>query len=129
MKSKRTKQLRNKKWATRLLNWLLCFGTFIAYLIIFIATRNTTTSFSDKLGTVLTGFLVSVIPFLAIVILVKNKVRPLIWMGNVILAQYLFGEAALYLTFAIWVVDEYIVAPLSKKFALDHEINREIDKR
>lgn len=129
MKSKRTKKTKTVAVWLTILNWLLCFGTCITYIIIFGATRNTETSFEDKFGTIITSFMIGILPFITILLLVKNKVKPLVWMIDIILAQYLFGSAALYLTFGIWIVDEYIISPLSSRYRNLHTINKEIDKR
>lgn len=127
--SKITKQNKNKSILFSILNWLFCFGTFIAYLIYFFATNGGGGDLEAKLGTIIYGFLLSIIPFVLIFILVRNKVKNIIWMGNMILSQYLFGPTALYLTFGLWFLDEYIVAPLSNRYKNKYIINKEIDNR
>lgn len=127
--SKITKQNKNKSIFFSILNWLFCFGTFIAYLIYFFATNGAGGDLEAKLGTIIYGFLLSIIPFVLIFILVRNKVKNIIWMGNMILSQYLFGSVALYITFGLWFLDEYIVAPLSNRYKNKYIINKEIDNR
>lgn len=127
--SKITKQNKNKSILFSILNWLFCFGTFAAYLIYFFATNGAGGGLEAKLGTIIYGFLLSIIPFALIFILVRNKVKNIIWMGNMILSQYLFGPTALYITFGLWFLDEYIVAPLSNRYKNKYIINKEIDNR
>ena len=45
------------------------------------------------------------------------------------LASYLYGNIAMYITFGIWIIDEYILTPLAKKYKNLATINQEIDKR
>ena len=127
--SKITKQNKSKSILFNILNWLFCFGTFVAYLIYFFATNGVGEGLEAKLGTIIYGFLLSIIPFALIFILVRNKVKNIIWMGNMILSQYLFGSTALYITFGLWFLDEYIVAPLSNRYKNKYIINKEIDNR
>jgi hypothetical protein len=83
----------------------------------------------EKMGTVLYGFGMSLIPVIVLAILVKDKIRPTVWMIDLILANYLYGSIGMYIVVGIWVIGEYIIAPLSKRFATLYLVNRELDKR
>ena len=50
-------------------------------------------------------------------------------MIDLILANYLHGSIGMYIVVGIWVIGEYIIAPLSKRFATLYLVNRELDKR
>ena len=59
----------------------------------------------------------------------KDKIRPVCWMVDVIMANIVFGGIAIYIIFAIWLIDEYIISPLARGFHNKYVINKEIDKR
>ena len=50
-------------------------------------------------------------------------------MIDIILANYLFGSTVMYITFAIWLISEYVVGPLAKHYRELYLINKEIDRR
>lgn len=83
----------------------------------------------EKLGTVIYGFGMSLIPMIVIARLVADKVRPTVWMLDIILANYLYDSLGMYIVLGVWVIAEYIVLPISKRFANLYLINREMDKR
>ena len=83
----------------------------------------------EKFGTIIYGFGLSLIPMLVLAIVVKDKIRPTVWMIDIILANYLFGSWMMYIVFAIWVIDQYVIAPLGKHYRQLYTINKEIDRR
>lgn len=131
---KQSKITKKYKWARLLivLNWIMCFGT-AAILICLCAAgveaSSSGISMKEKLGTVIYGFGMSLIPIVVLAILVKDKVRPTVWMLDIILANYLYDSLGMYIVLGVWVIAEYIVLPLSKRFASLYLINREMDKR
>jgi len=83
----------------------------------------------EKFGTIIYGFGLSLIPMLVLSIIVKDKIRPTVWMIDVILANYLFGSWLMYVVFAIWLIDQYVIGPLGKHYRQLYTINKEIDRR
>ena len=133
-KSKRTVDCKKVAVAMYVLNWVLCFGLAIALVIAFLITKDQAPTedqetLQQKLGTIIYGIGLSLIPMVVLAIIVKDKIRPTVWMIDIILANYLFGEIAMYIVFAIWLVSEYVVGPVGKHYKSLYTINKEIDKR
>ena len=133
-KSKRTVDCKKVAVAMYVLNWVLCFGLAIALVIAFLITKDQAPTedqetLQQKLGTIIYGIGLSLIPMVVLAIIVKDKIRPTVWMIDIILAYYLFGEIAMYIVFAIWLVSEYVVGPVGKHYKSLYTINKEIDKR
>lgn len=133
-KSKRTVDCKKVAVAMYVLNWVLCFGLAIALVIAFLITKDQAptedqASLQEKLGTIIYGIGLSLIPMVVLAIVVKDKIRPTVWMIDIILANYLFGEIAMYIVFAIWLVSEYVVGPVGKHYKSLYTINKEIDRR
>lgn len=133
-KSKRTVDCKKVAVAMYILNWVLCFGLAIALVIAFLITKDQAptedqATLQEKLGTIIYGIGLSLIPMVVLAIVVKDKIRPTVWMIDIILANYLFGEIAMYIVFAIWLVSEYVVGPVGKHYKSLYTINKEIDRR
>lgn len=133
-KSKRTVDCKKVAIAMYVLNWVLCFGLAIALVIAFLITKDQAPTeeqetLQQKLGTIIYGIGLSLIPMVVLAIVVKDKIRPTVWMIDIILANYLFGEIAMYIVFAIWLVSEYVVGPVGKHYKSLYTINKEIDRR
>ena len=133
-KSKRTVDCKKVSVAMYVLNWVLCFGLAIALVIAFLITKDQAPTedqetLQQKLGTIIYGIGLSLIPMVVLAIIVKDKIRPTVWMIDIILANYLFGEIAMYIVFAIWLVSEYVVGPVGKHYKSLYTINKEIDRR
>ena len=133
-KSKRTVDCKKVALAMYVLNWVLCFGLAIALVIAFLITKDQAPTedqetLQQKLGTIIYGIGLSLIPMVVLAIVVKDKIRPTVWMIDIILANYLFGEIAMYIVFAIWLVSEYVVGPVGKHYKSLYTINKEIDRR
>ena len=141
----RTQKLKKIEIILKLLSWLLCFGLFITFVSIGYSryvTHNATTmiEFEAKFGSLaaeqveklkaiaISGF-VAIFPMLILSLLVKDKIKPTIWMLNVILANILVASWAMYMVFGIWIIENYILTPLAKKYKLKYQINKEIDNR
>ena len=130
MKSERTKKCKSLATLFTVISWFLCFGLAIVYVIVFVTGMDPAQpSIKEKLGIVIYGIGLSLIPMLVLAILVKDKVRPTVWMLDVILANYLFGSVVMYVTFGIWVLDEYVIGPLGRHYRQLYTINKEIDRR
>ena len=130
MKSERTKKCKRLATLFTVISWFLCFGLAIVYVIVFATGMDPAQpTIKEKLGIVIYGISLSLIPMLVLAILVKDKVRPTVWMLDVILANYLFGSVVMYVTFGIWVLDEYVIGPLGRHYRELYTINKEIDRR
>lgn len=127
---KRTKKLRKLDIIFNILSYILCFGLMAVYIIICVSRGgNGDTTMKEKLGTVIYGVGISMIPMIILLIIVGHKIKPTCWMVCVILANYLFGSVMMYVTFGVWFIDEYIITPLAKSSHNKYIINKEIDKR
>ena len=140
-----TTSYRKKYRIVKSLNWLLCYGLAVFMIVFAIASYSTPDSklmeeLTVKFGTVPMGYVekmksiaisaaASVIPMIILSITVKDKIKPLIWMINIILSNILIGEIMMYIVFATWFLSEYVLAPLGNSLENKYIINKEIDKR
>lgn len=134
MKTERTIKCKRLSIVFTILSWLLCFGLAVGFVIAFVAMNGSgggenSATLEEKFGTIIYGFGLSLIPMLVLAIVVKDKIRPTVWMIDIILANYLFGSWMMYIVFAIWVIDQYVIAPLGKHYRQLYTINKEIDRR
>ena len=134
MKTERTIKCKRLGILFTALSWVLCFGLAVAFVISFLAMNGSgngeqSTTMKEKFGTIIYGFGLSLIPMLVLAIIVKDKIRPTVWMIDVILANYLFGSWLMYVVFAIWLIDQYVIGPLGKHYRQLYTINKEIDRR
>ena len=90
---------------------------------------DTAQEYLEKIKTIMMTSIVSMVPMVILSIIVKDKIRPLIWMINIILANFLLGSTAMYIVFAVWFIDEYILRLVAKSSRAKWVINKEIDKR
>ena len=134
MKTERTIKCKRLGILFTALSWVLCFGLAVAFVISFLAMNGSgsgeqSETMKEKFGTIIYGFGLSLIPMLVLSIIVKDKIRPTVWMIDVILANYLFGSWLMYIVFAIWLIDQYVIGPLGKHYRQLYTINKEIDRR
>ena len=134
MKTERTIKCKKLGILFTILSWLLCFGLAVGFVIAFVAMNGSgggedSATMEEKFGTIIYGFGLSLIPMLVLAVIVKDKIRPTVWMIDIILANYLFGSWMMYIVFAIWVIDQYVIAPLGKHYRQLYTINKEIDRR
>ena len=134
MKTERTIKCKRLGILFTALSWVLCFGLAVAFVISFLAMNGSgngeqSETMKEKFGTIIYGFGLSLIPMLVLSIIVKDKIRPTVWMIDVILANYLFGSWLMYVVFAIWLIDQYVIGPLGKHYMQLYTINKEIDRR
>ena len=134
MKTERTIKCKRLGILFTALSWVLCFGLAVAFVIAFLAMNGSgngeqSETMKEKFGTIIYGFGLSLIPMLVLSIIVKDKIRPTVWMIDVILANYLFGSWLMYVVFAIWLIDQYVIGPLGKHYRQLYTINKEIDRR
>lgn len=134
MKTERTIKCKKLSIVFTILSWLLCFGLAVGFVIAFVAMNGSgggenSATMEEKFGTIVYGFGLSLIPMLVLAIIVKDKIRPTVWMIDIILANYLFGSWMMYIVFAIWIIDQYVIGPLGKHYRQLYTINKEIDRR
>ena len=130
MKTARTIRCKRLGVAFSVINWIMCFGLAVGLIIVFASgIEPDDETLKEKLGTIIYGIGLSLIPIIVLAILVKDKIRPTVWMIDIILSNYLFGSAIMYVTFAIWVVSEYVIGPLARHYRQLYVINKEIDRR
>lgn len=134
MKTERTIKCKRLGILFTALSWVLCFGLAVAFVISFLAMNGSgngeqSETMKEKFGTIIYGFGLSLIPMLVLSIIVKDKIRPTVWMIDVILANYLFGSWLMYVVFVIWLIDQYVIGPLGKHYRQLYTINKEIDRR
>ena len=134
MKTERTIKCKKLGILFTILSWLLCFGLAVGFVIAFVAMNGSgggenSATMEEKFGTIVYGFGLSLIPMLVLAIVVKDKIRPTVWMIDIILANYLFGSWMMYIVFAIWIIDQYVISPLGKHYRQLYTINKEIDRR
>ena len=99
-------------------------------MIIFLSRRgggSENKETASKLKTLIYSIGLSLLPLIVISIIVKDKIQPTLWMLNVILSNYLLGNIAMYIVFALWLINEYIILPLNNKYKLKYKIRQEID--
>ena len=121
---------RNKSIIFTLISWLLCFGIAIVFVVITLSKpKGETTEVSQKAMSLVTAISVSLLPMIILAIVAKDKIRPTVWMIDVIMANILFNSTAMYIIFAVWLVDEYVISALAKRYRAKYLINQEIDKR
>ena len=134
MKTERTIKCKRLSIVFTILSWLLCFGLAVGFVIAFVAMNGSgggenSATLEEKFGTIIYGFGLSLIPMLVLAVIVKDKIRPTVWMIDIILANYLFGSWMMYIVFAIWIIDQYVIDPLGKHYRQLYTINKEIDRR
>ena len=125
----RTKKFKNLDIIFHILSWVLCFGTAAFLVLLKVCGAEQGTPLKETIGSVLYGWLVSNIPLVALSIIVKDKIRPVCWMVDVIMSNIVFGGIAIYIVFGIWVIDEYVISPLARSFHNKYVINKEMDRR
>lgn len=125
----RTKKFKKLDIIFHILSWVLCFGTAAFLVLLKVCGAEAGAPLKETIGSVVYGWLVSNIPLVALSLIVKDKIRPVCWMVDVIMSNIVFGGIAIYIVFGIWIVDEYIISPLARSFHNKYVINKEIDRR
>lgn len=111
-KSVYTQTLKKKLSKYKWLSWLLCFGTAALLATICIVRSNDCSeSLKSTLGTALWTFLITNLPLVALAFIVKDKVKPVTWMINIVMGATVLPSARLgvYLVCAFWLIDTYII--------------------
>lgn len=131
MKTLYTIKCRCKHIACAIISYMLCFGSAVSMIAYGFATGifHRGGSLEDKIGVAMYTFLLSIIPLVILTLIVGRKVRPLVFMIDVVVANILFSSTGLYTMLMLWISDTYIFTPLAKYYKNKYYINKEIDKR
>ena len=130
MKSKRTKNLQFVTFLLGLMRWV-CF--VIAVILVSIIIGQSNGGMLEKikhiLGPVLWSYALSILVFVALAIITKDKIKPLVWTANLILSNIIWGSNVLYLMFFLSLIDTYIITPIYGTVKTKYLANKEIDRR
>ena len=130
MKSKRTKNLQFVTFLLGLMRWI-CF--VIAVILVSIIVGQSNGGMLEKikhiLGPVLWSYALSILVFVALAIITKDKIKPLVWTANLILSNIIWGSNVLYLMFFLSLIDTYIITPIYGTVKTKYLANKEIDRR
>lgn len=129
-----SEKTRKYKWRRFLiiLDWVFCFGTAAVFILMAVGGVEPDpngVTMKEKLGTIAWGFVGSLFPMVVLALIVRDRIKPTVWMADIILANYLYGNLGMYIVLGIWFVSEYIIVPLSKKDNTNYLINKQIDMR
>lgn len=133
-KTARMRQLKKRKFWLTLVNYLLCYGTAVFLVLLKVFGAEKGIPLKDILGPVVYGFMVTQLPLIGITLAVGTKIKPVVWMVNVIMANIVFGGPAIYFILGIWLVDEYIVCPIANNTKIsyisskEYAVNKELEK-
>lgn len=130
MKSKRTKNLQFVTLLLGLMRWI-CF--VIAVILVSIIIGQSSGGMLEKikhiLGPVLWSYALSILVFVVLAIITKDKIKPLVWTANLILSNIIWGSNVLYLMFFLSLIDTYIITPIYGTVKTKYLANKEIDRR
>ena len=129
MKSQTTKTYKKKLIITSLISWIFCFGTTATILIFMLAGKEDGESLRERLGSYVYGFIMTNIPLVVLALIVKDRIKPVCWTFNVIFGNITFGGVAIYIIFALWLFDTYILSYMKELYKDRYRINKEIDRR
>lgn len=128
--SKITKGYKKLAILYTILSWTICFAIATGLIVYGVTVRWTGDSeMSAKFQKIIGLIGTSLIACVLLALIVKDKIKPLIWMANIILSAYLFSDVIMFAVFGVWVLDTYVITNLAKYYRTKHSINKEIDKR
>lgn len=126
--SKASKLSLGKLWACRILNWLLMLGPLMIAVFFGYAECS---EYKDSTGAViLTGTIVVCLILMLVNVLMKYKLRCVIWIMILGLYFALDDIVILVLCFAITsILDDLVLSPLTEHYKVEYTSNRAMDKR
>ena len=132
MASPRAKDLKRKKIIFGLLSTFMWVVTGIVFTILaftkFKAKDSSGTPIlSHELKTLLTSIGVTAVIGLVVGIIIKDKIRTFVFMASTVMATILYKDTGMYIVLGIWLLDEYVIYALYKKYSRKYEIRKEID--
>lgn len=134
MTSKRTKDTKKLSFIFLVLSVLSYIGV-AAFTVISLFSKlgGTEKEGIDILSEALKARLVSVSVTIVIVtliaLIIKNKIRTMVYMLSLVVVGIIYGEVAMYAVLGVYFVDEFIFTYLHAKYKNLSIINKEIDKR
>lgn len=134
MTSKRTKDTKKLSIIFSVLSALSYLGVAIFTVIsLFSKLGGSEKEGIDILSEALKARLVSVSVTIIIValiaLIIKNKIRTMVYMLSLVVVGIIYGEVAMYAVLGVYFVDEFVFTYLHNKYKNLSVINREIDKR
>jgi len=136
MMSQRTKQLKNKARFYQILSTCSYVVLEIVLIVISLtkvgstsASTSSTAILTDEIKAKLTSIGISLVIILILTIILKDKLRFIIYFASEVLALILFDKVGVYAVLSIWTIDEYVFLRLYKVNKDKYIINKEIDLR
>jgi len=132
MASPRAKDLKRKKIIFGLISALMWVATGLTFVIIALSKFKAKDSsgvpiFSNELRSIITSIGITAIIGIIVGIIIKDKIRTFVYMASTVLATLIYKETGMYIVLAIWLIDEYVIHALYKKYSRKYEIRKEID--
>ena len=134
MTSKRTKDTKKLSFIFLVLSVLSYIGV-AAFTVISLFSKlgGSEKEGIDILSEALKARLVSVSITIVIVtliaLIIKNKIRTMVYMLSLVVVGIIYGEVAMYAVLGVYFVDEFVFTYLHQKYKNLSIINKEIDKR
>lgn len=144
MKSARTKEVIKKRNIFFIISSLLWIGTAAVFIVLGLNAigskgpsdvqaiedeKESISILSEQAKNLLTGVTITTVIGLIAAIIIKDKLRTVIWMASTIIASIVFKSVGMYIVLVIWASDEYIFRALYLKYKGKVEINKEMDLR
>lgn len=130
-RTKKLRRLRNGFFWADILCWLgmACFTVVSVICLIDSKDASGIPIFSEDFKALLVSLGATTVIGLIAALVIKDKIRTTIFMLCVILNSIMYKEAGMYVTLAVWFVDEYVLHGLYARYKLKTDINKEIDLR
>lgn len=132
MISQRTKKYKRLSRFLSVMSWASCFVLITIFVVTLISTPSdseTHATLRENVGNILFTLGCTLAPVIVLMLIVKDKVKPLIWMINIVLSNFIWGSIGMYIAFGLWMCETYIFTPLASKAKTTYLINKEIDLR
>lgn len=132
MTSQRTKKYKRLSRFLNVMSWASCFALITIFVITLVTTPSdseTHATLRENVGNILFTLGCTLAPVIVLMLIVKDKVKPLIWMINIVLSNFIWGSIGMYIAFGLWACETYIFTPLAGKARTTYLINKEIDLR
>lgn len=132
--SKRTKDVKKRALTFYLISLFMMIGV-VAFVVVstFSKIGGSDKTGADILSETLKAQIISLsvtaIICLLLIFIIKDKIRPTLYMLSMIITAILYKEVGMYIVAAIWFIDEYVIHALYKRYKALILINKEIDMR
>jgi len=129
-----TKEIKRKRNIFGAISAFMWVGTALASVIAMLCKLDATSStgmpiFSEEFKSLLISIGTTALIGIVVACFIKNKIRTFIWMICTVLNAAAFKEVGMYITLALWLLDEYCFYLLYNHYKKRVEINKEIDQR